>query len=211
MKNPTTRELTGVPKKEYWIQMQIQMEVWNLDECDFLETVFKEYSNEEEFYKDGDSFTLRENGKRKGIIVMFNDGNEPIYKYPPVDCSKEKFEIWYDKTLDENENLSWIGNIYWYLHDYSCVLVPRNKKWFSAVFPEFKALWNTILKERESGYHHRKPKKKKTKKPKNLTPNTLKNLQTKTKELFTNTEVNANIDDVTKNIVIKVRTESFSK
>ena len=42
-KNPTTRKLSGTPKKEYWIQMQLQMEVWDLDECDFLETVFKEY------------------------------------------------------------------------------------------------------------------------------------------------------------------------
>ena len=43
VKNPTNRELTGIPKKEYWIQMQLQMEVWDFDECDFLETVFKEY------------------------------------------------------------------------------------------------------------------------------------------------------------------------
>ena len=29
--------------------MQIQMEVWDLNECDFLETVFKEYETEEDF------------------------------------------------------------------------------------------------------------------------------------------------------------------
>ena len=211
VKNPTTRELTGIPKKEYWIQMQLQMEVWNLDECDFLETVFKEYANEEEFYKDGDSFTRNSKDKRKGIMIMFNDGVEPIYKYPPVDISKKEFDEWYDKTLDENDNLSWIGNIYWYLHDYSCVLVPRNKKWFNAVFPEFKELWNTILKERKTGYDHRKPRKNKKKKAKNLTPNSLENLKNKTEELFTNTEVNTNIDNKGKNIVIRVRTESFSK
>ena len=38
IKNIVNREITGIPKKEYWIQMQIQMEVWDLDECDFLET-----------------------------------------------------------------------------------------------------------------------------------------------------------------------------
>ena len=52
IKNPTTRKISGVPKKEYWVQMQIQMEVWDLNECDFLETSFKEYENEEEFLKD---------------------------------------------------------------------------------------------------------------------------------------------------------------
>ena len=40
VKNPTTRILDGKVKKEYWVQMQLQMEVWDLDECDFLETVF---------------------------------------------------------------------------------------------------------------------------------------------------------------------------
>ena len=35
-------KLDGIPKKEYWIQMQLQMEVCDLDECDFLETRFIE-------------------------------------------------------------------------------------------------------------------------------------------------------------------------
>ena len=72
IKNPTTRKISGIPKKEYWIQMQIQMEVWDLDECDFLETVYKEYESEEDFNKDGDSFIKNANGKRKGIIVLKN-------------------------------------------------------------------------------------------------------------------------------------------
>ena len=35
IKNIVNREITGIPKKEYWIQMQLQMEVCELDECDF--------------------------------------------------------------------------------------------------------------------------------------------------------------------------------
>ena len=31
--------------------MQLQMEVWNLDECDFLETTFDVYDSEEDFLK----------------------------------------------------------------------------------------------------------------------------------------------------------------
>ena len=45
VKNPVSRKLTGTPKKEYWIQMQLQMEVWDLNECDFLETVYKDYDS----------------------------------------------------------------------------------------------------------------------------------------------------------------------
>ncbi len=164
VKNPTTRELTGIPKKEYWIQMQLQMEVWDFDECDFLETVFKQYETKEQFLQDGDSFIRTANKKRKGIIIRFYDGEQPIYKYPPVDLSKEEFDKWYDKTLDESTNLEFVCKIYWYLHDYSCVLVPRNKKWFNHVQPKLKNIWLTIEKERISGYDHRKPKSKRKKK-----------------------------------------------
>ena len=39
------REIDVIPKKEYWGQMQLQMENCDLDECDFLETKFVEYDN----------------------------------------------------------------------------------------------------------------------------------------------------------------------
>ena len=208
VKNPISRKLTGTPKKDYWIQMQIQMEVWDLDECDFLETIYKEYENEEAFDKDGDSFTKTAVGYRKGILVQFYHNEKPHYEYPPVDISKEEFDKWYDEIMVKNAHMSWISNLYWYLEDYSCVLVPRNKKWFKAVYPEFKKLWNTVLKERETGYQHRKPKRKK--KIKKLTPTTLDKFKTDTKTLFADTNLSPKIDEK-QNIVIKVRTESFDK
>jgi len=36
-------EINGIPKEDYWIQMQIQIEVCNLSECDFEKTKFTEY------------------------------------------------------------------------------------------------------------------------------------------------------------------------
>ena len=50
IKNIVNREITGIPKKEYWIQMQMQMEVCDLNECDFLETKFLEYENASAFF-----------------------------------------------------------------------------------------------------------------------------------------------------------------
>ena len=52
IKNPVSRVISGTPKKEYWVQMQIQMEVWDLDQCDFLETSFKEYESLDDYEKD---------------------------------------------------------------------------------------------------------------------------------------------------------------
>jgi hypothetical protein len=49
---------------------------------------------------------------------------------------------------------------YWYLEDYSCITVPRNKDWFKAALPKIQETWDTILKERDSGYEHRASKKR---------------------------------------------------
>jgi len=207
VKNPVSRKLTGTPKKDYWIQMQLQMEVWDLNECDFLETVYKDYENEDAFNKDGDSFTRTANGKKKGIIIQFFYNEKPYYEYSPVDISKQHFDKWYYSIMVKNSHMTWVANCYWYLEDYSCILVPRNKKWFNAVYPEFKQLWNTILKERQTGFEHRKPKKRQKSKKK-LTPNSLTKLNTDTKLLFFDTDISPKIDKNQK-IVIKVRTESF--
>ena len=162
-----------------------------------------EYESEEAFNMDGDSFTRNANGKRKGIIIQFFHNEKPHYEYPPVDVSKSEFDEWYDNIMEKNSHMSWISNLYWYLEDYSCVLVPRNKKWFKAVYPEFKELWNIILKERETGFDHRKPKKTR-KKTKKLTPNSLEKIKTDAKTLFADTNLSPKIDEK-QNIVIKVR------
>jgi len=52
IKNIVNRDIDGVPKMEYWIQMQLQLEVCNLNECDFLETRFKEYVDEDAYLAD---------------------------------------------------------------------------------------------------------------------------------------------------------------
>ena len=68
--------------------------------------------------------------------------------------------------MDKHNNHSWINNIYWFLEDYSLVLCPRNKAWFNEIFPQLELVWNTILRERNTGYDHRKPKKTNRKKKK---------------------------------------------
>ena len=159
IKNPVSRKLTGIPKLDYWVQMQQQMYVTKLPYCDFLETIIKDYDNEDAFLQDG-TFIETKDKKIKGIIVCFNDGEKPIYKYPPLKLTKKRFDAWYDKIMEENKHLTWVNNTYWYMQEYSCITVPFNKKWFDAAIPKFKVLWDTIIKERIEGYEHRKPKKK---------------------------------------------------
>jgi hypothetical protein len=137
--------------------MQLQMEIWDLDECDFLETKFVEYENEEDFLQDG-NFIYSNNNETKGIIMYFsNNDGKPIYNYKPIHMNKEEFEKWEEEKMNENSEITWIKNIYWKLQVISCVLVLRNKIWFKNNVNQLEEIWNIIEKERITGFSHREP------------------------------------------------------
>jgi len=165
VKNIVNREITGIPKKEYWIQMQLQMETFNIDECDFLETKFIEYTDELEFIRDSDdNIFISKEGEKKGILLFFLDKNsgKPIYIYPDINMSYTDFEVWshykIEEILKENEHYIWVKQIYWKLNDISCILVKRNKKWFQDMIPIISNFWDIIKREKTDGFEHRKPK-----------------------------------------------------
>ena len=159
IKNIVNREITGIPKKEYWIQTQLQMEVCDLDECDFLETRFVEFENESAFYEDTTD-------KKKGIIMYFHspDG-KPHYIYKIVDViDKEQITKWEEETMETNEKTRiWIKTIYWKLDELSCVLIQRNRTWFQTNIGQIENVWRIIEQERITGYEHRAPKKREKK------------------------------------------------
>ena len=161
IKNPTTRVITGVPKKAYWVQMQLQMHVTKLHLCDFYETAFKEYDNEEAFLNDG-SFSRTKKNKRKGIIVCFHNRQGPVYVSCPLDSDLATYHAWFDDLVAGADQMTWVVNTYWWLEQSSCVTVPYNRAWFEAACPKFKDTWDTIVQERQTGYDHRKPSRKNT-------------------------------------------------
>jgi|LauGreDrversion4_2_1035121.scaffolds.fasta_scaffold27879_5 putative phage-type endonuclease len=180
IKNIVNREIDGIPKKEYWIQMQLQMKVCDLDECDFLETRFVEYAdqnafkedvNPEEIYEDDDgkefvNICLSKDLKHKGIILYFHTKEgKPYYVYKPLDIIEPTHILkWEEEMLDlyqsDKYNYTYIKFIYWKLDQMSCVLVCRNRQWFEDNIWELKELWNTVLIERVSGFEHRAPNRK---------------------------------------------------
>ena len=178
IKNVVSREINGIPKKEYWTQMQLQMEVCDLDECDFLETKFIEYKDTQGFYNDtfadenGNKIvTLSIDNKHKGIILYFHtkEGN-PFYIYKPLSItSNEDITFWEETELEKYEaapyNYIFLKFIYWKLEVLSCVLVLRNREWFKNNIGQLEKVWKTIEEERVSGYQQRAPKKSSKKEP----------------------------------------------
>jgi putative phage-type endonuclease len=157
IKNPVSREITGVPKQEYWIQVQVQMAVCGLKSCDFLETQFVEYASRAEFDADG-LFETSADGKHKGIVLCVAKESVTSYLYPPYQCSADAYEVWEAEQLNEYE---WLSTLYWKLEDVLCTLIEYNDAWFQASLPLYQDLWAIIELERESGaWRERLPKKR---------------------------------------------------
>ncbi len=91
IKNVLSREIDGIPLKEYWIQMQAQMEVCDLDECDFLETKFVEYSCYREYVED--KFI-------QGSYVEYDPREEAI---DGLSAKEERENVEEDKAKSEEE------------------------------------------------------------------------------------------------------------
>lgn len=153
IKNIVNREIDGVPKLEYWIQMQLQMETCDLDECDFLETRFVEYEDEAAFDED------TAQAEYKGLIMYFTHEGRPVYKYAPLHLSRHELSAWEADQHEKTEH-TWIKNIYWKIDEMSCVLVQRNPRWFQDNIATLQDVWKTIEYERVHGYQHRAPVKR---------------------------------------------------
>ena len=181
IKNVVSREINGIPKKEYWVQMQLQMEVCDLNDCDFLETKFIEYTDRETFFEDSQpnnetgekNITISANGKTKGIILYFHTKEgKPFYSYKPLNITDaDDINCWEEAELDKYEaepyNYLFLKFIYWKVEVFSCVLVLRNHEWFKNNISQLENIWKTIEEERETGYSHRAPNKKPKKEPSN--------------------------------------------
>jgi len=161
IKNVVSREINSIPKMEYWIQMQLQMEVCNLNECDFLETKFTEYLSEKEYLEDVSSSCYR------GFIMQFYDNGEVYYEYPPFKLNaihSNEYNSWTNAQLIKNSSKNYVSNIYWKLEVVSCILVLRNNLWFKNALPYIEIFWNNLVVERDSGaYKERLSAKQKLK------------------------------------------------
>ena len=146
IKNVVSREITKIPKLDYWIQMQLQMEVCDLDDCDFLETKFLEYDSFVEF--------ISSEEETKGIISVYvKNGERVVYEYSDINYSSEdEFNNYLESTskkYEGDESMMWVKNVYWYLDTFSCIFVPRNKIWFEYAIPKIQSVWETIDEERK--------------------------------------------------------------
>jgi putative phage-type endonuclease len=172
IKNIVNRDIDGVPLDAYWVQIQTQLEVADLEECDFVETRIKEYVSKEEFIESANPW--------KGVVATFvpritidsiikqetSLDRKPFYEYLLLNQSSEyvsSVDEWILSKKSANPDYVLSNTVYWGLDQYSCVLVKRNRTWFNAAIPLMQRIWRTIEQERITGCEHRAPKKREPK------------------------------------------------
>ncbi|QKF93790.1 YqaJ-like viral recombinase domain protein [Fadolivirus algeromassiliense] len=155
----------------YWIQVQLQLECCNLDECDFWQTEIREYESRQEFIEDTDPnepFRSIKTKFEKGCVIQLlpkkrmTDVIEGKYKnvveddsmyiYPPkIEMSPYDCDIWIAKMITEMNNNPKYKDyffdkvIYWKLVTSKNVLINRDRKWFADNYPKLKQVWDYVL------------------------------------------------------------------
>ena len=183
IKCPPKRKFTKEVPRHYWMQMQGQLESSNLEECDFLQVKFAEYSDEVDYNEDliAVDDVVKEgyssNNLPKGLLLAFVKDNlegDPTIRYEYSDFyqSHKELKEWSSKIKDDYQGSDYqydrVVDHWWKIDRYECSLVGRDRKWWLSVQPKIIDFWSDVLYYREVGIQEFLDKKneKKTKKVK---------------------------------------------
>lgn len=170
IKCPLSRVLNGTIPEYYHLQVQGQLEVCELEWCDFLQCIIKEI-DEETFYEDvgeDGNHNFCANKMEKGVLITYYDNlkRKEGYKYATKDdCLKEKtLKSWIcrvqSEILDKNDDFLSVN--FWRLQEYSCILVKRDRQLWERMEKQLRKFWDEVLHYREIGYESLIPEKKKS-------------------------------------------------
>ena len=157
LKCPPKRKITGIPPIYYWIQVQGQLEVCDLERCDFLECKLMEYENDDDYFNDivildGVSKS-KKYGMECGMILEFKKGENLHFEYSKIGITLEESNIWIsEKIRDKKEGFTFSGSVCWYLEKISCVPIFRDRDWFKENLKNLESFWNDWQFYKKNGY-----------------------------------------------------------
>ena len=158
IKCPVTREIDGTVPKDYYAQMQMQLHVTGLQQCDYVEAVFVSRYNQ---------MPLKEGPVLYSGFFAVIRFAEPVmtqdfyYAYSPVNATSE----WQPDIKDGEEIIEITP---WKLSQWSEQLIMRNEDWWKGMQPHFEAFWSDVEKAKQGEFQvpdsTRPSKKQKTEK-----------------------------------------------
>jgi putative phage-type endonuclease len=144
IKCPYRRQITNEVPRQYFYQIQGQLEVCDLDECDFLECEFRTVTGIAELR--GMAGNVREAG------AIFEDPYSPDtgpgrYLYSPVcDTSKEGLAQLSEWIASNTEAIkTFTKPCIWYLEKINVIRVYRNREFINEKFKELESVWSKVV------------------------------------------------------------------
>jgi hypothetical protein len=128
-KAPVTRKIINVVPKDYITQMQIQMEVGDVEECDYLEVKF--------ISAYGTKTPDTNEGKFYGEIYIIGVEDQPV-RYEYSDLNMKNMPLILDDSETILETIPWVSN------EFYLTTVGRSRSWFASVQPAIESFWSDV-------------------------------------------------------------------
>ena len=159
IKCPPRRKFTHEVPKHYWMQMQGQLEVCDLEECDFFQVKLEEYIDVKDYeadvlVQDGIQHGYTNDKLPKGLLIAYTkEGSSDIeYKYSPWLSPLDSILNWQKDVLEELKEAYTIYEMKWWrIERYESTLVRRDKEWWLSVVPGIIQFWKEVVHYREVG------------------------------------------------------------
>lgn len=146
IKCPFKRKIDGSIPEQYWMQIQGQLEVCDLEECDYLECKLRQYNNEADFLSDSHTdYILTKDLNEKGIVIEYKKDGERNYLYSDLNKTISELVEWKEDIITEFDYTIEYEIVYWRLDQYFCKRVYRDKEFFNKNIENLKYLWDKIL------------------------------------------------------------------
>lgn len=147
IKCPFRRKITGEVPEYYELQMQGQMAVCGLEECDYIECDMQEFDNEQEYLETIGETTNRDHG----VICEFTKDGETFYEYSDPLLSCYQANSWareYSSRLMRTDHTVQLVRIHcWRLREISVTRVFFDKERWADMVPQIQRFWDNVLKE----------------------------------------------------------------
>lgn len=146
LKCPMKRRMDGTIPEQYEIQMQGQMAVCGLQECDYVECCLEDFEDPERYL----AMTEPDSTKDHGIILEYNESGVMSYDYSPEYLTAAEAWIWAQGRIkNEKKHLAKITP--WRLKEYFMQRVYFDAQRWENTLKEVSIFWKEVEEMRAAG------------------------------------------------------------
>lgn len=152
IKCPYRRKITGEVPDYYELQMQGQMAVCNLKECDYIECDMQTFDSYEDY-----SIMVEDSVINHGVICEFTRCNETYYEYSDPLLPASQAHAWAREfstvEMRRDNDIQLVKMHFWRLRNMSVVRVHFDQQRWDSIAPQIQQFWDDVQSALQSELH----------------------------------------------------------